>query len=49
MEEAYAGKWSHGYLEVSPFVYPILLLHVILSFVVACVHVLRCWECLCCM
>ena len=31
------------------FVYPILFLLVLLSFVVACVLVLRCCECVCCM
>ena len=34
---------------MSPSVYPILLLGVILSFVVACVLVLRCCECGSCM
>ena len=32
---------------MSPSVYPILLLGVFLSFVVACVLVLRCCECVC--
>ena len=38
-----------GSHRVSPFVYPILLLGVLLSFVEACVLVLRCCECVCCM
>ena len=33
---------------MSPSVYPILLLSVLLSFVVACVLVLKCCECVCC-